>query len=61
MLACGCGWVGVNLKPDNEKDVARCPSCGTVFKGYTAKDAVIVTKEREEVAVRQYNILKGGS
>lgn len=58
MLVCDCGWVGVNLSPDKKRDVACCPSCGIVFKGFTSEQAIIVSDESEAEVVRDYNVLK---
>ena len=38
-LACRCGWIGVNLVPNDADDTARCPLCNVVFQGIRAADA----------------------
>jgi len=57
MLACDCGWRGVNLIPNLEGDTARCPGCNTVFVGIPANDAVIVPHEEEQGIVYESDLL----
>ena len=32
MLACNCGWVGVNLVANHQENTALCPRCKAVFR-----------------------------
>lgn len=52
MLKCCCGWLGVNLIPNEEDDTARCPECSIPFEGITADEAIVISPE-EETQIKQ--------
>lgn len=57
MLLCGCGWTGLNLKPNWKHDTAHCPECSATFKGINAEGAQVVTEADEEDSVKDNRTL----
>jgi hypothetical protein len=53
MLACSCGWKGVNLVPSHKEDTARCPQCSMVFEGIPAENASVVSSAENDNIVIQ--------
>ena len=58
VLKCSkCGWIGVNLIPDEKNNRALCPKCKETFfysRGvpFLAKDAIAVTEEEEKEIIK---------